>query len=282
MAITAAGTGLHCFMITQVLIFPCLSVSSTLKHWVRGLSFGKWCTYEALFPPLLSTGRFHPFFHLQNRNNIGWKQPSPPGRRPRAWPAWPAVGRTQPGTLWGSWWWSAERAPVTRPRTPARYRTPRRRWGAPAAPRRSCTEARRAMESCCSWGTSGRRTWGRPSGSVRGRGWQTQTDCSQERTEGRKEGRARPTRWAKSWFRAEDGCGQHRVENNDGASHGSPCAHFRTNRGWILDLTVEKNKDKALVWMKGWGQTHNSALLRQVKVTTAGNMMKSSISDYSD
>lgn len=129
---------------------------------------------------------------------------TPPGRRPRAWPAWPAAGRTRPARRWGSWWWSAERAPATPPRTPARYRTPRRRSGAPAAPRRSCREERRWEESWCSWRTSvrarrKRRRWGRIWGSMKDRGWQGRRNCAEGRREGRREGRLRLTRWVKSW-----------------------------------------------------------------------------------
>lgn len=135
---------------------------------------------------------------------------TPPGRRPRAWPAWPAAGQTQPTRRWGSWWWSAERAPATPPHTPAHCRTPHRRSGAPAAPRRSCTEERSLTKSWCSWRMSlrKRRRWG----SVKGHRWQRQRNYAQGRREGRKEGRSHLTCWAKSWSRSS-GHGQAENQN---------------------------------------------------------------------
>lgn len=126
---------------------------------------------------------------------------TPPGRLPRAWPGWPAAGRTQRGRRWDSWWWSAGHAPVTRLCRPARYRTPRRRSGEPGARRRNCTGERRATPSWCNWRrAAGWKTrWGRTQGKTRGHRWQKRKDFSQERRWGKTGRTYRLRRSAKSW-----------------------------------------------------------------------------------
>lgn len=126
---------------------------------------------------------------------------TPPGRRPRAWPGWPAAGRTRRGRRWDSWWSSAGRAPATRLCRPARYRTPRRRSGGPAARRRSCTGERRATPRWCSWRTAAgwRTRWGRTRGRTRGQGLRRRKHFSQERRWGRTGRPCRRRRSVKSW-----------------------------------------------------------------------------------
>lgn len=127
----------------------------------------------------------------------------PLSKRPRAWPALPVAGQTQPERQWGSWWWSAEHAPVTQPNTPAHYQTPHRRWGAPAAWHRSCTEEGSLVKGWCSWTRSVReRRWGRIRASLKGHWWPRRTNCGQGWTEGRRERTPHPTCWAKSWSAA--------------------------------------------------------------------------------
>lgn len=132
---------------------------------------------------------------------------TPPGKRPKAWPVWPAAGQKQPVRRWGSWWWSAGHVLETPPRTPAHYQTPRRRSGGLTAPHRSCMAESRVKQSWCSWWKSAKRKrmWGRIWGSTRGHWWHRQRNYVQGKREGRRERRCRLTCWVKSSCSSEHG-----------------------------------------------------------------------------
>lgn len=194
-----------------------------------------------------------------------WKRQhrhTPQGRRPRAWPAWPAAGLTRPARRWGSWWWSAGHAPATPPHTPARCQRPRRRSGAPAAPRRSCRGGGSLMKSRCSWMMSERkrrrrkrarrrRRWGRMCRSVRGQRWGKRRNSAPGRREGRREGGSQLTRWVKSWShsgghgRPENRWYKERREINDPGSrpeHTPLILHNKSDEDLLHTSTTEENK----------------------------------------
>lgn len=148
--------------------------------------------------------------HKKNKQEKKGKQTqvhTPPGIRPKAWPAWPAAGQKQPVRRWGSWWWSAGHVLETPPRTPAHYQTPRRRSGGLTAPHRSCMVESRVKQSWCSWWKSAKRKrmWGRIWGSTRGHWWHRQRNYVQGKREGRRGRRCRLTCWVKSSCSSEHG-----------------------------------------------------------------------------
>jgi len=210
---------------------------------------------QHLYPHLVPAASSWWYYRAHtNTQNTHTHSHTPPSRRPRAWPSWPAAGRTRPARRWGSWWWSAERAPATPRCTPARYRTPRRRSGAPAARRRSCTAERRPPGSRCSWRTSESRGRGRRWGRATGHGRWSGRNCAQRRRAGKREGRSRPTRWAKSWCRSG---GRRRTINvwrgrrrRNETLHGPPCACNGSHGDWLLNLKTEEWKGKRLLPLK--------------------------------